>query len=260
MSSSSTNTNNNSRAVDDLIHMIDHHLAFDLSHDDRALRSQTSKGTLFVDYDGTDVPIVSYRHQTHRPATSDPRRDSAFESLSSDARSLPAGPTARVPSPLLIVTSGDFDVRRHRGPGGGVYVDDVDCLMGCECACDGNVAHVHRDGRPFSGLLEYFEVDAGAWELQRREYCEHNAHSSSRRQRRHRHRHRHADVPLKVLDLHKELPRPPADREFSKREKIAAFIAGLREKLACLGVLEHRHRRREYGHRRRYREHGHRHR
>jgi hypothetical protein len=253
MSSSSTD---NPRAVDDLINMIDHHLAFNLSHDDHALRSQTSKGTLFVDYDGTDVPIVSYRHQTHHPATSDPRRDSAFESLSSDARSLPAGPTARVPSPLFIVTNGDFDVRRHRGPGGGVYVDGVHRSKGCKCTYDGNVVHVHRDGCPCSGLLEYFEVDAGAWELQRRECCEHNAHSSSRRQRRHR----HADVQLKVLDLHKELPRPPPDRELSKREKIAAFIAGLRKKLVCLGVLGHRHRHREYGHRRRYREHGHRHR
>lgn len=257
MSFPSINTNTNPRAVDDLIHMIDHHLAFNLSQNDHALRSQASNGTMFVDYDGTDVPVVSYRHHTHRSAASsatigaveDPRRDSVFdfpsEPRSSDARSSPFGPAVRAPSALF---------RRNYG-GGGVFVGGVDRAMGWEYGYDGGVVH----GHPCSGLSEYFEVDAGAYvrglELERVRECHHRhhghtVHSSSRR----RHRRRHANngnVPLKVVYLHKELPSPPAGCGMSKREKVAAFLAKVLEKLACMGLLDHSDRHRKCGHRHR---------
>lgn len=52
-------------AVNDLILMIDHYIATNLERetDQHELSTQTSRGTLFVDYDGSDVAVVRFRNE-----------------------------------------------------------------------------------------------------------------------------------------------------------------------------------------------------
>jgi hypothetical protein len=246
--------------------MIDQHLAFSLDHDAHSLRSQMSRGTLFVDYDGTDAPIIHYRH--HSVTASDPRRDSMFgsppQSRSADAHS-PQYTPVRVPSTPLIHS---LELRRS------VYMDG-DRSTGFESRYDGGMARGRRDGRAAAVVLGDGEVDARACvregevlrqglrqgkglelelELERERERRRHRHSSRRHEQRSssrcRSRRRHAgssNVQFKTWDLHKELPPPPADREMSKKGRVANFIARLLETMACLGLLEHGDTHGEYG-------------
>lgn len=133
----------NRAGVDDLVSQIDAYLAEQLAYSSSPSRP-TSRGTMFVDWEGYGDPIVSYRH--HRPA----RR--------------------LCPQPLLVADMG-LEVRYQRPSSrhvGGVFVEGFDAETGFEYDYDGRVMHIHRDALPPSPTYsDYYAIDARSYESDR---------------------------------------------------------------------------------------------
>ncbi|KAF2737439.1 hypothetical protein EJ04DRAFT_561598 [Polyplosphaeria fusca] len=149
----------NDSTVDDLLHMIDDHLAQTLARDHAPHPS--SRGTMFVDWngEGDSEPVVSYRNDP-RPAPTAPPVPAALPAAasSSSVRQTPTPSTHR-PQP------DSQHQRRHRHPhrDAPLWIQGFDPATSLAYDYDGRVFHVYRDGGA-SAVSEYFAVDAGVVE------------------------------------------------------------------------------------------------
>lgn len=123
--------------VQELVNMIDNHLADQLSRQD--ISRCSSRGTMFVDWDGYNPPVVSY-HYPRRPQT-----------------------------PPLVVTNDNMEIRYRNPPALAspekksqrLYVEGFDPDTGFQYDYDGKTMHVHKDGsRPSSRHSDYYALDA----------------------------------------------------------------------------------------------------
>ncbi|KAF2871518.1 hypothetical protein BDV95DRAFT_606955 [Massariosphaeria phaeospora] len=203
--------------TDTLIQEIDEYLADQLARQPKSTLS--GRDTMFVDWDGTGQPIITYRKKTNPTRTH------------TSSRSYP-----RARSPPLIVADSNLHVRYQRprkptpkskfnpnaraasstGPAapGGVYVEGYDPETAFTYDYDGRIMHIHRDPRPSSdsstassAYSDYYALDAQAYQ---------GAH-----------------MRMRIVD--KELP--PTPRERRKRVKVVRFIHRVVGKLEALGLM-----------------------
>lgn len=130
-------------AVDELINMIDEHLATELARPSSpaSFASRASRGTMFVDYDACGNISVSYRHHADE-----------------------YGQTRPATPPLAVIDS-TMSVRHQPGSSGearnGMWVEGTDPDTQFEYDYNGSVFHIHRDGqRTSSAYSEYYAIDA----------------------------------------------------------------------------------------------------
>ncbi|KAF2655439.1 hypothetical protein K491DRAFT_427547 [Lophiostoma macrostomum CBS 122681] len=194
--------------------MIDSHLADQVANEPAR---PDSRGTMFVDWDGSGEPIISYRNQRNSSTpTSDPERENenwreeGHEVRYIDPNSLEpkhrrrnhersqAGPEASRQHESRKATHG-------RKP----YIEGHDAETGFSYDYDGDCFHVHRS-RPSSAeskYSEYYQLDAAAYS---------------------------PTTALLVVD--KDLPALPSER--SRRDRVVGFIDRVLQKLNSLGLLK----------------------
>jgi hypothetical protein len=246
--------NSHPHAVDDLIHMIDQHVAFSLGQENHFLCTKASKGTMFVDFDGTSVPRVSYRNHlatsfvTPETASSqyEPRRDSIFEDQT-HARSTKVKAVTRVPYPPLATKKDNMYVKKTYGPRGEVHVQRTELEF--EYDQGERMAPIRQEGR------EYSDVDTGAyvreWRHQqaqaqaqvqhqhRQKHHQRRKHPQSHQNSSHHNHSRHAKGPIiHPPDKSKLLrPTPPSSSHtHPKFEKLISFFQRLLRKISEIGV------------------------
>ncbi|KAF2787956.1 hypothetical protein K505DRAFT_366902 [Melanomma pulvis-pyrius CBS 109.77] len=246
---SNANINANSSVVQDLISMIDAHLAFQIVQNDahfHSLSRQSSRGTMFVDFDENTVePIISYRNDSnhkHSHEHSESRTDSLAPIFPSASTSAP-----RTAPPLRHTRRADgrAEARPRRGA-------EFDSETESEYNYGGRVVHVNKAAQQPKNLRSgYYSVEAGEGPVhqasQHRYHHHRRTHSRQNYNHNHSHNHNHHhdqnnNDKYNVSDRRgstqaraakKNLPAAPPEKK--KRNKVVHFLQRL---LSKLGTLE----------------------
>ncbi|KAF2186358.1 hypothetical protein K469DRAFT_707019 [Zopfia rhizophila CBS 207.26] len=127
--------------IQDLVETIDAYIADQTARDERDRRQ--SRATMFVDWDGYNIPKVSYRNYDSPPPSPPATPNATFRFQEEGEH-------------------GNIRVKYQHRPHGerdSICVHGYDAETGFQYDYDGRIIHIHRDiPRPYSANSDYYEV------------------------------------------------------------------------------------------------------